>query len=202
MAPFVPFVRGATGVLARRGVKRVACSPHPHWPRSALPCLKSDLLPAFRLAPKPRVIHWISDQPCADRIPQHVVDLLIDLLLLSQSAIERFLLPDGSAASKFPIDFMRRGALDGLHDLGDAHGTITLAAGHKREVCVIWHDHDCEQVEQDAIAAKAGVEYDSAGAFRQRPSLVRTECDEKNLGVGLVMWQTSAVFVLVVHDYD
>src|SRR5207245_9820996 len=81
-------------------------------------------------------------------IQQHLLDLVPKLFFLPKPTIKRFLLPDRSPMSELFVDAMGRGALNRLQDLRETDLSIHVSQWVQCNMQVIWHDHQCQQLEQ------------------------------------------------------
>jgi hypothetical protein len=120
--------------------------------------------PTLRLSPHPRIRHWVAHKSRPYGIQQHVLDLVPKLFFLSKRTIKRFLLPDRTPMSKLFVDAMGRRALNRLQDLGETDLSIHVSQWVQCNMHVIWHDHQCQQLEQLAIPTQENIQHYLASA--------------------------------------
>src|SRR5438046_9318157 len=78
------------------------------------------------IAPQPAIVKRMLHPPCPDGVPKHVIELVTDVLLATQSAVERLFFPNLPFAAQRTVDSMCRCALDRLHNLGNAERPIWI----------------------------------------------------------------------------
>ena len=78
--------------------------------------------------------------------------------------IKRFLLPDCTPMSDLFIDAMRRSALNRLQDLGETDLSIHVSQWVQCNMHGIWHDDQCQQLEQLAIPMQENIQHKTSAA--------------------------------------
>src|ERR1700686_1639527 len=124
------------------------------------------------LLPQPPIIKRIFYQSRAYRIAQNVLYLSLHIFDFAHCAIKRFLLPDSPFPSEIPVNAMRRGSFDRLHNFRNANQPVFVSQRSEQQMDMVWHYHYGVKFEKLSIPEEASIKNDVSRTRRKHLATV------------------------------